>query len=78
MFVLRLRPNGTRQPRFGHQGVKLIDFGKPQQSANAVDLTSQGRIVVGGYTSNGVGARSALARLSPRGTVDRASAATGR
>lgn len=71
MFVLRLRPNGTRQPGFGHHGVKLIDFGKPQQSANAVDLTSQGRIVVGGYTSNGVGARSALARLSPRGSVDR-------
>ena len=71
MFVLRLRPNGTRQPGFGHHGVELIDFGKPQQSANAVDLTSQGRIVVGGYTSNGVGARSALARLSPRGSVDR-------
>lgn len=71
MFVLRLRPNGTRQPGFGHHGVKLIDFGKPQQSANTVDLTSQGRIVVGGYTSNGVGARSALARLSPRGAVDR-------
>jgi uncharacterized delta-60 repeat protein len=29
MFVLRLRPNGTRQPSFGHHGVKLIDFGKP-------------------------------------------------
>jgi uncharacterized delta-60 repeat protein len=27
--------------------------------------------VVGGYTSNGVGARSALARLSPRGTLDK-------
>ena len=71
MFVLRLRPDGTRQPAFGHHGVKLIDFGKPQQSANAVGVTAQGRIVVGGYTSNGVGARSALARLSPLGTLDK-------
>ncbi len=71
MFVLRLRPDGTRQPAFGRHGVKLIDFGKPQQSANTVALTSHGRIVVGGYTSNGVGARSALARLSPLGTTDR-------
>lgn len=71
MFVLRLRPDGTRQPAFGHHGVKLIDFGKPQQSANAVDVTAHGRIVVGGYTSNGVGARSALARLSALGTLDK-------
>jgi uncharacterized delta-60 repeat protein len=71
MFVLRLRPDGTRQPGFGDHGVKLIDFGKPLQSANAVALTSQGRIVIGGYTSNGIGARSALARLSPLGTLDK-------
>lgn len=71
MFVLRLRPDGTRQPAFGDHGVTLIDFGKPLQSANAVDLTSHGRIVVGGYTSSGVGARSALARLSSRGTLDK-------
>ncbi len=71
MFVLRVRPDGTRQPSFGHHGVTFIDFGKPLQSANAVDLTRQGRIVVGGYTTNGVGARSALARLSPRGRLDK-------
>jgi uncharacterized delta-60 repeat protein len=71
MFVLRVRPDGTRQPSFGHHGVTLIDFGKPQQSANTVALTPQGRIVIGGYTSNGIGARSALARLSPRGRRDK-------
>ena len=71
MFVLRVRPDGTRQPSFGHHGVTFIDFGKPLQSANAVDLTRQGRIVVGGYTTNGVGARSALARLSSRGRLDK-------
>jgi uncharacterized delta-60 repeat protein len=71
MFVLRVRPDGTRQPSFGHHGETFIDFGKPLQSANAVALTPQGRIVVGGYTTNGVGTRSALARLSPHGTLDK-------
>ena len=78
MFVLRLRPDGTRQPTFGDHGVKLIDFGKPQQSANTVALTAHGRIVVGGYTSSGVGARSALARLSPTGKIDRGFGGDGR
>jgi uncharacterized delta-60 repeat protein len=71
MFVLRVRSDGTRQPSFGHHGVTFIDFGKPLQSANAVDLTPQGRIVVGGYTTNGVSGRSALARLSSHGALDR-------
>jgi len=70
MFVLRVRPNGTRQPSFGHRGLALIDFGKPRASANAIAFTPQGRIVVGGYTSNGVLARSAFARLSSTGTLD--------
>lgn len=78
MFVLRLRPDGTRQPGFGHRGIKLIDFGKPLQSANAVGLTPQGRIVIGGYTSNGIGARSALARLSPLGALDKGFGGDGR
>jgi uncharacterized delta-60 repeat protein len=78
MFVLRVRPDGTRQPSFGHHGVTFVDFGKPQQSANTVALTPQGRIVIGGYTSNGVGARSALARLSPRGRLDRGFSGDGK
>ena len=70
MFVLRVRPNGTRQPGFGHRGLVLIDFDKPRQSANAIAFTKKGRIVVGGYTSNGVLSRSAFARLSAEGTLD--------
>ena len=56
----------------------LIDFGKPRASANAIAFTPQGRIVVGGYTSNGVarplGVRSPVGR---RARSTRASAATG-
>ena len=78
MFVLRVRPNGTRQPGFGHRGLVLIDFGKPRASANAIAFTPQGRIVIGGYTSNGVLARSAFARLSAGGTLDKGFGGDGR
>ena len=70
MFVLRVRPGGTRQRSFGRRGVALVDFDKPRQGADAVAFTPQGRIVIGGYTSNGVFARSAFARLSGAGTLD--------
>jgi uncharacterized delta-60 repeat protein len=70
MFVLRIRPGGTRQRSFGRRGVALIDFDKPRQGADAIAFTPQGRIVIGGYTSNGVLARSAFARLSRAGTLD--------
>ncbi|MEP6758135.1 MAG: hypothetical protein ABJB55_02965 [Actinomycetota bacterium] len=78
MFVLRIRPNGMRDPGFGHRGVKLVDFGKPRQSAGAVAFTPQGRIVIGGYTSNGVLVRSAFARLSASGALDRGFGGDGR
>ena len=71
MFVLRVRPGGARQRSFGRRGVALVDFDKPRQSADAIGFTPQGRIVIGGYTSNGVLARSAFARLSAAGDLDR-------
>jgi uncharacterized delta-60 repeat protein len=78
MFVLRLRPNGRRQPGFGRNGLKLVDFGKPQQGANAIAFTPQDRIVIGGFTSNGVLSRSALARLSDAGRFDPGFSGDGR
>jgi uncharacterized delta-60 repeat protein len=70
MFVLRLRPDGSRQPTFGDHGLELVDFGKPQESVNTIAFTPQGRIVLGGFVANGVTARSALARLSATGRLD--------
>jgi uncharacterized delta-60 repeat protein len=78
IFVLRVRPGGTRQRSFGRRGLALVDFDKPQQGADAVAFTPQGRIVIGGYTSNGVFARSAFARLSGEGTLDRGFGGDGR
>jgi uncharacterized delta-60 repeat protein len=78
MFVLRVRPNGTRKPGFGNRGLTLVDFDKPRQSPGTIAFTPQGRIVIGGYTSNGVLSRSAFARLSATGTLDQGFGGDGR
>jgi uncharacterized delta-60 repeat protein len=70
MVVVRLRTDGTRPAGFGHDGIAFIDFGTARQSADAIAFTPQGRIVTGGFITNGAMVRSALARLSPTGTLD--------
>ena len=48
-FVLRLRPDGTRDPTFGgRDGLVVTSFGRSPDSANAVAVDSRGRIVVAG------------------------------
>src|SRR5262245_42887722 len=69
-FVLRIDPKGEPVAAFGRHGLALVDFGK-QESANAVAFTDASRIVMGGYVSNGIGERIALARLNANGTPDR-------
>ena len=58
-FVLRLDEGGAP-----------VDFGK-QESANAVAFTAAGRIVIGGYVSNGSTGRCAIARFDGDGSLDR-------
>lgn len=78
-FVLRLNPDGERRTRFGGgDGVKLVRFGKRWQSASAVAVDGSGRIVIGGYASNGTGSRAAFARLLPRGDDDTSFSGNGR
>jgi uncharacterized delta-60 repeat protein len=68
--VARLRPNGRLDPTFGGDGVVLTSFGRRFQSANAVGLMTDGRIVIAGSTSNGSTGRSALARYRTDGGLD--------
>lgn len=76
--VVRLRPNGGLDPSFGGDGVVLTSFGRRFQSANAVALMADGRIVIAGSTSNGSTGRSALARYRTDGSLDRAFGDDGR
>jgi uncharacterized delta-60 repeat protein len=71
IFVLRLRADGARMRSFGGDGQVFVDAGTRAQSADAVAFTPQGRIVVGGYVSSGVQARSVLARIGDTGALDR-------
>lgn len=77
-FVVRLRPRGTPSLSFSGDGVAFVDFGRPTQATNAIAVTPTGRLVVGGYASNGTGTRSAVARLLPDGSLDAAFGASGR
>ena len=78
IFVVRLAANGTPVATFGTNGVRILGFGGTRQAAIAVAFTPHGRLVLGGYTSNGVTIRSAVARLLPDGTFDATFDADGR
>ena len=78
MFVLRLNASGAPVPTFGTDGVAFVGFGWSLQSANAVAFARKGRLVLGGYTSNGSAIRSAVARLLGDGTLDPAFGGDGR
>jgi len=77
-FVVRVGPRGARSGSFGSVGVVIVDFGRPSQAANAIAVTPRGRLVVGGFASNGTTTRSAVARLLPDGRRDRSFAGDGR
>lgn len=70
IFVLRITPDGSRMRSFGTNGLAVIDAGTRDQSADAIAFTPHGRIVVGGYRSQGTHTRSLLARLTPDGSLD--------
>lgn len=68
--VVRLDPAGDPHTGFGGTGVVAVDYGKPFQAATAVAFTPTGRLVIGGYTSNGTTSRTAFARLTDAGALD--------
>lgn len=70
-FVVRLGHRGAPTSAFGGgDGVVTVDYGKRYQGASALAFTPKGRLVLGGFTSNGATSRSALARLLPDGSLD--------
>lgn len=66
----RFNPDGSPDQTFGTGGFVTINF-FDFDGAYAVGIQSNGKIVVGGYTSNGMGKpRSLLARFNPDGSLD--------
>ena len=77
-LVQRYRPNGMLDPTFGNAGTVTFAFGHRLQDADAVAIGPNGRIVVAGFTSNGITSRSALARLLADGRIDTSFGTRGR
>ena len=72
--VLRLKPDGTLDPNFSPGGIEgngifVRNIGGGD-SANALAIQSDGRILVAGATSLAAGGDFAVARLTTTGTLD--------
>jgi uncharacterized delta-60 repeat protein len=70
--IARLQPDGKLDPTFGAGGKTTLDFGG-NDSAAALALQQNGKIVVAGTRQKGEGANLAdiaVARLQPNGTKD--------
>lgn len=73
--IARLHPNGSRDANFvgpggAGNGFFLLSIGAAIDSANAVALQSDGKIVLAGQCSVGVNTKFCAARLNPDGTLD--------
>lgn len=74
-LVLRLNLDGTADPTFGTGGIVRIDFGDTHDTAAALALGADGRIIVAGQSGRydeiqGLTQDVALAALMPDGTLD--------
>lgn len=74
--VLRFTSNGTLDPQFDGDGVKIVDLGKGESGA-AVAVQPDGKIVVGGTTGNSSTADGFVVRLLPSGALDTSFAGDG-
>jgi uncharacterized delta-60 repeat protein len=71
MAVSRLTPNGAPDPAFGSGGKVTIDFAGGDDKAFAVALQPDGKIIVAGQTTGGLGGEQfAVARLTSAGALD--------
>ena len=79
--IARYRPDGTLDHLFDGDGMRTLDFPAWSQSvASAVAIQGDDKIVVAGWTGSGgdFDGRFALARLIPRGVLDRSFGHDGR
>ena len=70
MIVMRFFADGQPDASFGVQGRVILPFGTESDLAYCMALQSDGRILVGGYTTQDGTAHFALARLLYNGALD--------
>ena len=76
--LVRYRPDGSVNGSFGTNGVVTTDFGSGNDSATAVAVRPNGKIIVVGSASNGPNTDFAVARYNPDGSPDTGFSGDGR
>ena len=69
---------GALDPSFGSGGKVTTPFGTSYDFGQAVEIQADGKIVAGGYASNGMNYDFALARYNPNGSLDRTFSSDGK
>ncbi len=69
--LIRSSATGVQDTSFGASGQQIVDFGTNTAEINLLEVAPDGKIVVGGYGSNGLNTTNfAVARLNADGTFD--------
>ncbi len=69
--LLRYNSNGTPDNSFGVNGVVIADIGNIFEYATCLDLQTDGKIIVGGYSANNLNNTDfAIVRFNPDGSID--------
>jgi uncharacterized delta-60 repeat protein len=68
--LIRVLPDGTPDPSFGTGGRQTTDFNAKRDSATALALQADGKIIVAGLSVSGANSDFALARYNTDGGLD--------
>jgi uncharacterized delta-60 repeat protein len=68
--VVRYNTDGTADNTFSNDGIVTTAIGSSHDEAKCIALQSDGKIVVSGYSHNGINGDIAVARYSNTGTLD--------
>ena len=68
--VARFNTDGSPDNTFNSTGKITIDFGNFQDFGSSIAIQSDGKIIIGGSSSNGINFDFAMVRLNPDGTID--------
>jgi uncharacterized delta-60 repeat protein len=70
IVIMRLNTNGSLDPTFNGTGILPVRFQNVSESANAVIIQPDGKIVIGGYLNNSIKDEFLLMRFNANGSPD--------
>lgn len=69
-ILIRYDTNGSVDSSFGQNGILTTSFGLYDDTANAIGIQTDGKIIVAGHSYNGANNDIAIARYNADGTLD--------